>query len=110
MSWDILMRSPQVPMGSMEQAREVFLSACDRILGTSIPRRGPTAISIDPSFDYEVSFGHNKRAVQEVTLYIHIDVGDPQKEPQHPVWSFLTQLREFTGWEVIDTSTGEPIG
>ena len=109
MSWDVVLESPQKSMGSKEQARETFLSACERIIGEDVPRRGPTEVAIDPSFHYEVYFIGHKRAIESLSLGIQLIAGDPHQDPQHPVWSFLKQLREHTGWQVVDTYTGTSI-
>lgn len=109
MSWDVVLKSPHKAMGSKEQVRETFLSACERIIGEEIPRRGPTEVAIDSSFRYEVYFIGHKRAIDSLSLSIQVVVGDPQQNSQHPVWSFLRGLKEHTGWEVIDTLTGAGI-
>lgn len=109
MSWDVMLQTPGKSMGSKEQVREMFLSACERITGTDIPRRGPTEVSIDPSFQYEVHFIGHKRAVESLSLGIQIKNGDPHVDAQHPVWSFLQNVANDTGWEAIDTCSGNPI-
>jgi|SRR4051812_26057914 hypothetical protein len=109
MSWDVILKSPNKAMGSKEQARETFLSACERIIGAHVPRRGPTEVSINPSFNYEVYFVGHKRAIESLSLGIQIVDADPHQDPDHPVWSFLKQLREYTGWEVVDTQTGAEV-
>ncbi len=109
MSWDVVLKSPHKTMGSNQQAREAFLSACEHITGEDVPRRGPTEVTIDPSFQYDVYFIGHKRAIESLSLGIQLIDGDPHQDPQHPVWSFLKQLREHTGWEVVDTYTGTAI-
>jgi hypothetical protein len=110
MTWDVVLKSPDNKMmGSKEQVREAFLLACERIIGGDVPRRGPTEVNIDPSFQYEVYFIGHKRAIESLTLGIQISVGDPHHDRQHPVWSFLKRLRDHTGWELIDTFTGTTV-
>lgn len=110
MSWDVVLKSPHQTMGSKAQAREIFLSACERITGEAVPRGGPTEVWIDPSFKYEVYFIGHKRAIESLSLGFQLKSGDPHQEPQHPVWSFLKQLREHTGWEMVDTSASNDEG
>jgi hypothetical protein len=109
MSWDVSLSSPSRGMGTKEQARESFISACEHIVGQEIPRRGPTEVRIDDSFVYDVLFIGHKRAIESITLCISITAGDPHAEPEHPVWSFLGRVCEHTGWEAYDTYYGAPI-
>ena len=109
MSWDVILSSPSKAMGTKEQVRESFLSACEHITGNAIPRRGPTEVNIDESFYYEVHFDGHKRAINSMTLAFKILSGDPHSDSDHPVRSFLHQISEQTGWEAIDTTTGATI-
>ena len=109
MSWSIILRSSENTMGPKQEVRERFLSACEQITGKHVPRRGPTEVEIDPSFNYEVLMGGQKWAVDTIILSIHITDGDPQLDSSHPVWSFLRKLHVRTGWNVIDTHTGDEL-
>ena len=109
MSWDVVLKPPSNGMGTKEQVRESFLSACEQITGREIPRRGPTEVSVDESFSYEVLFIGHKRAIESLTLAIKPTDGDPQADPTHPARGFLRQLTEQTGWSALDTTTGDEI-
>ena len=109
MSWDVNFTSPNKPMGSKEQVRESFLSACEQITGEEIQRRGPTEVKIDESFAYEVLFVGHKRAIQSITLTFSVVRGDPHADPNHPTWAFIKQLAEHTGWDPYDTFRGATI-
>jgi hypothetical protein len=96
-------------LGPKEEVRELFLGACERILGAAVPRRGPTEVAIDPSFQYEVGFIGHRWAVESLSLGIQPRDGDPHRDPKHPVWAFLKGVAEHTGWEAFDAFTGEAI-
>ena len=94
---------------SIANRSEALLSACERIIGGNVPKRGPTEVNIDPSFQYEVYFIGNMRAIESLTLGSQVSVGDTGHDRQHPVWSFLTQLRDHTGGELTDTFSGTTV-
>jgi hypothetical protein len=96
-------------MGSKEQVRDSFLSACENITGEEIQRRGPTEVKIDESFAYSVLFVGHKRAIESITLAFSVVHGDPHADPNHPTWAFIKQVSEQTGWEAYDTFRGATI-
>lgn len=109
MSWTIVLRSTGKTLGTKNEVRERFLSACEKISGNEVPRRGPTEVDIDPSFNYEILMSGQKWAIEEVFLDINVTSGDPHVDSHHPVWSFLKELGRLTGWKVSDTRTGSEI-
>ena len=109
MSWDVVFTEPNKTMGTKEKVRESLLVACEQITGRKIPRRGPTEVSINDSFCYEVLFIGHKRAIESLTLAFKISKGDPHAEPDHPARSFIRQVSNHTGWEAIDTYTNTAI-
>jgi len=110
MSWDVTFRAPNGAIGPKDGAREALLAACEKVTGRVIPRRGPTEVDVDPSFQYAVYFSGHKRAVEAVSLAIQIRTGDPHSDPAHPIWAFLTGVAQHTGWQPLDTFTGKTIG
>ena len=90
MSWDVEFADKNAAMGTKASVREKFLSACEAIVGSPIPRQGPTEQLIDDSFQYETLFIGPKHATKSFTLSFKIRDGDPSSDDSHPVWSFYT--------------------
>lgn len=109
MSWDVRFLSTNSAMGSKAAVREQFLAACERVLGTPIPRQGPTEVLIDDSFRYETLFIGNKHATESLCLNLQILKGDPHNDKSHPAWAFIRQIAQQTGWQVEDSHNGEVI-
>ena len=108
MSWDVIFSSNRT-MGTKESVREKYLSVCETVTGTSITRKGPTEVTIDESFDYEIMFIGHKRAVESLVLSININSGNPVNDTTHPVWNFIKTICTETEWTAFDTFTGEDI-
>ena len=108
MSWDINFTA-ESGMGTKASVREKFLTACEELLGASIPRQGPTEVPIDDSFQYEALFIGNRHATESLCLSFQILSGDPHMDESHPVWSFIRRIAEHTGWQAEDSRSGESI-
>ena len=105
MSWDVSFTAST--MSTKASVREEFLSACERIIGAPILREGPTEVLIDDSFQYETLFIGNKHQTESLCLSFQILKGDPHIDESHPVWSFIRQISQHTGWQAEDSYTGE---
>ena len=108
MSWDIHYSSLIGSMGTKEKVREQFLAACEKIVGSAIPRRGPTEVEIDASFRYETLFVGAKHAVESFVLVFKI-TNDLPDEVNHPALAFARQIAAQTGWHAVDSTTGLPL-
>jgi len=109
MSWDVTFSTADNKMGTKATVRETFLSACEKILDTTIQRNGPTEVLIDDSFRYEILFIGSKHATESLCLAFKFQDGDPTLDDSHPVWPFIHQIIEYTGWQAEDTHTGKQI-
>lgn len=109
MSWDVDFVGAESSMGSKAAVREKFLAACEQILGTAIPREGPTEVPIDDSFRYATLFLGSKHAVEMLCLSIKILDGDPHHDDSHPARTFIRRVTEQTGWQARDSFNGEAI-
>ena len=108
MSWDIHYSSLNGSMGTKENVREQFLTACEKIVGSAISRRGPTEVDIDPSFRYETLFVGAKHAVESFVLVFKI-TNDVPDDVNHPALVFARQIAAHTGWHAVDSTTGLPL-
>ncbi len=109
MSWDINFSTADAVMGSKASVREKFLTACEEILGKPVERQGPTEQLIHDSFYYEALFEGPKHATESLSLAFKIREGDPSSDDAHPAWSFIRQIIQHTGWQAVDTHSGERV-